>query len=91
VAHPGEAIQLFGHNTRARSAGPAGTMSGIVLPSSIAAGSVSGSLWLRRRKLRSTWYVNWRDADGEQHHGRVGLLWEAREEPPAGEKRRYGP
>lgn len=56
--------------------------------STIASRSVSGSVRLRRGKLRSTWYAAWRDAAGHQHQDKLGLLWEDKGEPPAGYLRR---
>jgi integrase len=56
--------------------------------SHIASRSVSGSLRLRRGKLRSTWYAAWRDGEGHQHQDKLGLLWEDKGEPPAGYLRR---
>ncbi len=37
---------------------------------------------------RIAWYAKWRDATGEQHQDRRGLLWEDKGEPPAGCLRR---
>lgn len=63
-------------------------MRGMPSASPVASRSVSGSLRLRRGKLRSTWYAAWRDASGHQHQDKLGLLWEDKGEPPAGYLRR---
>jgi integrase len=80
--------QAVGDKIRDKNAARRDTISAMLSTSPIASRSVSGSLRLRRGKLRSTWYAAWRDAANHQHQDKLGLLWEDKGEPPAGYLRR---
>jgi integrase len=48
---------------------------------------VGGNVYLREGRLKSTWYVRWRDGNGE-HRKVLGPHWSQKGKPPAGYFRR---